>query len=114
MDMAATPRVPRTIVGRDDWREPAVRHVLADLALPGDRLARIVDVRVLRLDEAWVTVEVDGRQVVVGLRREPCVAGDAGASTDGWFRLLYLYEVAAASADSTAGTGPRTRRRTLR
>ena len=84
------------MVGRDAWREPAVRHVLADLALPGDRLVRIIDVRQVRRDEAWVAVEVDGRDIVVGLRREPCVAG-LGTAPDGWFRLLYLYETAPAS-----------------
>jgi hypothetical protein len=100
--MNATPRSVRSSVGRDDWREPAVRHVLADLGLPHDRLARIVDVRAVRTDEAWVAVEVDGRQVVVGLRREPCTTGDAGGSPDGWFRLLYLYEVAAVAPSTEA------------
>lgn len=69
---------------------------------------RIVDVRVLRPDEAWVVVEVDGRVVVVGLRREACAAGDVGASPDGWFRLLYLYDV----APSPAPTAPALRGRT--
>jgi len=67
-----------------------------------DRLVRIVDLRVLQPDEAWVAVEVDGRQVVAGLRREPCVAGGVAASPDGWFRLLYLYEIAASPAAAAA------------
>jgi hypothetical protein len=55
-----------------------------------------------------VVVEVDGRQVVVGLRRETCAAGDVGASPDGWFRLLYLYEVAPWPATTAAALRGRT------
>jgi len=87
--MAGTSRSVRSSVGRDAWRDPAVRHVLAHLALPHDRLVRIVDVRAMGPDEVWV--EANGRHIVAGLRRESCAAGAVGAG-DGWFRLLYLYE----------------------
>ena len=57
------------------------------LGLPDDRLIRVVDVRTVRPDEAWVALVVDGRHVVVGLRREAC---GGGVAADGWFRLLYI------------------------
>lgn len=80
----ASPTAATTV----EWRAPAVRYAVDELGLPDDRLVRILDVRIVRRDEAWVALIIDDTQVVVGLRRETC---GAGAAADGWFRLLYLF-----------------------
>lgn len=81
------------------WRSPAVRYAVDRLGLPDDRLIRVIDVRPVRPDEAWVALIVDGRPVVVGLRRETC--GPVG--DDAWFRLLYLDAGDTVTMQSPAG-----------
>lgn len=87
-DGVAAPQVVR------EWRTAAAWWLRHELGAQIEGLIRIVDVRELARNEAWVSVEAAGRHLVVGLRREPVAT--TGGVDDGWYQLLYLWDLAGA------------------
>lgn len=74
-----------------DWRTAAAWWVRRELGAQANGLIRILDVCQIADREAWVSLEVAGRHVVIGLRHDVAGADTATfTADDGWYRLLYL------------------------